>query len=243
MPLRTATWQDLLPASKVLAAAFESSELFGQYMHPYRKKYPDDLYLFFLNMLRSDYYSGPDHHLIVTYNDDNTDKAGSITGVAHWTRKRAQKRSPGVYNQVGLKAIDVYNYLESFIYPNRAADQSKLDVLDRMEPFTEHHWTGTRAEVWYLAIIGVDPSAERRGYGKALVKYGFDLAKAEGVGCSVIAAPGRANFYEACGFDVNVGTTADEGGEENPLGHAEIATIHFWDNGIEPKGVKKYGEK
>ncbi len=224
--------------ASILAAAFKDSGLFGEYMHPHRAQYPDDMTYFFLRMLRADYYSGSDHRLIVT-----TGPEEQVTGAAHWIRKRAHSRSPGIYNQVMINAVNAYNAVETLIYPNRAADTSKLDVLDHMEPFTHHHWTGTRAESWYLAIIGVDPNAEKRGYGKQLVKYGFDQAAQEGAGCSVIAAPGRASFYVACGYDVEVGTTADEGGDENPLGKAEVATIHFWDNGIEPKGIKKYGEK
>ena len=240
MPVREATWTDLLPASHILAAAFKDSELFGQYMHPYSKQYPDDMYLFFLHQLRCDYYSGPDHRLVVTYKDTLD---VSPTGVAHWMRKRAKPQSPNLYEKAMLKATQAYNYAESFAYPNRAAEPKKLRVLESMEPFTKHHWSGTRAESWYLSLIGVDPAAERRGYGKELVKFGFELAKEDGVGCSVIAAPGRASFYEKCGFDVNVGTTADEGGQENPLSHIEVATIHFWDNGMEPKGIRKYGEK
>src|SRR5207247_1392037 len=148
--------------------------------------------------LRLDYYGGADHRLIVTYKTENGEDV--VTGAAHWVRKRASPRTPGLYNQVMQSSTKAYNYAESLIYPNRAADPSTFDVLDRMEPFTAHHWTGTRAEGWYLSLIGVDPNAEKRGYGRQLVKYGFDRAKEDGVGCSVIAAPGRANFYRACGY-------------------------------------------
>lgn len=242
MPHREATWQDLLPASKVLAAGFKDSELFGQYMHPHRDQYSEDMYLTFLHVLRTDYYGGPDHRIIVTYSD-LPNETGQVTGCAHWIRKRATKRSPGLYNALLSQAMTGYNYAESLLYPNRAADPAHLDVLDHMEPFTAFHWTGTRSESWYLSLIAVDPSAQGRGYGKELVKYGFEVAKAEGgVGCSVIAAPGRASFYEQCGFDVVVGTTSDYGGDDNPLRAIETATIHFWDNGVEPKGILKYGE-
>lgn len=239
MPHREATWADLVPASKALAAGFENSELFGKYIHPYKDKYPNDMYLHFLRELRADYVAGPDHKVVVTY-DATTNK---ITGCAGWIRKRATKPNPGIYYSVLSQAVSAYNYLESFIYPNRAAEPSRVNVLDRMEPYTEHHWSGTRAESWYLAYIAVDPKAERKGYGKELVKYGMDLARAEGVGSSVIAAAGRATFYEACGYDKQVGTTSDHGGEDNPLYNVETGTVHFWDNGIEPKGIKAYGKK
>ncbi|KAK5172510.1 uncharacterized protein LTR77_002630 [Saxophila tyrrhenica] len=241
MPLREMRWEDIPQASRVLAAAFFDTGLFGSYMHPHRDKYPDDMSLFYLHALRTEYYSGPDHRSIVTYTSDPAGK-DTITGVAHWVRRRAKPSPPGLYHQVMLNTVTAYNYMESFLYPNRAANPTHLDVLSRMGPFVDHHWSGTRSENWYLSRIGVSPPAERRGYGKQMVQYGFDLARAEGVGCSVIAAPGRESWYVALGYDVKVGTTGDFGGEENPLVGVEVATIHFWDNGVEVEGVKGYGE-
>jgi GNAT superfamily N-acetyltransferase len=240
MPLREATWKDLIPASKVLAKAFAKSGLFSIYMHPYQDQYPDDPYLYWLHDLRADYFAGPDHRIIVTFKDETDTR---ITGAAVWIRKRSKPQSPGIHNEVMTKAMHAYNYLESFIYPNRAAEPSRLDFLDRTEPYSHHHWTGTRADSWYLSRIGVDPTAEKRGYGRQMVKYGFDLAKEEGIGCSVIAAPGKESFYHACGFDVDVGTTGDHVPDGHELKTVEVATIHFWDNGIDPKGIKKYGEE
>ena len=242
MPLREATWGDLLPASKFLAAAFRGDSLFTECIHPYIDKYPDDMYLFFLRELRLDFYAGPDHHLVVTYKVDEDGSETCITGLAHWIRKRPDHPSLGLYNQTMAKAIGAFNYLESFIWPNRAMEPSRADILDRTMPFTEHHWSGTRSESWYLALIGVDPAHEKQGYGRQLVNWAFERAKEEGVTCSVISADGKTNFYHSCGFDVDVGKASDEGGEGNPLREVKGGTIHFWDNGRKPEGIKKYGE-
>lgn len=242
MSLRPASYADLAPAAKVLAAAFKDESCFGQFMHPYREQYPDGMYLNFLRMLRKDYYHGPDHHVIVTYSSGVDGKEDRVTGVAHWYRRRAGSPKPSLYNQAILKSVEAYNYLETFVYPDRAADPTRLDVLEKMDPFIEHHWTGTRAEGWYLSLIGVDPTAEKKGYGRALVKYGLDLAKRDGVVCSVIAGEGRDNFYRACGFDVFLGNVTDETGDQNPLVGVAGGNIFFWDNGIKPDGIKKYGE-
>ena len=93
-------------------------------------------------------------------------------------------------------------------------------------------------------ILGVDPKQGGHGYGKLLTKYGFELAKAEDVGASVISAQDRESFYTVNGFDVTVGTVRDFGGEENPfVSRPELGgTLHFWDGGKEPVGVKGYGQ-
>ena len=74
------------------------------------------------------------------------------------------------------------------------------------------------------------------------MKYGFDRAKEEGVGCSVISSAGRENFYRACGYDVNVGRAGDFGGEKNPLHNVEGGAVLFWDNGRSLEGVESYVE-
>ena len=54
----------------------------------------------------------------------------------------------------------------------------------------------------------------------------------------------RESFYTALGFDVTVGTVRDFGGEENPfVARTELGgTVHFWDGGKVPEGLKGYGQ-
>lgn len=226
MSLRPATYADHLPASALLAKAFKDEETIGGYIHPHRSDYPDDMYLFFLRALRISYYGGgEDNHLMVTI-DNST---GRVTGFAHWIRKRKDKAKPSLYTKSLVKFVEAYNYFESLIYPNRAADPSRINLPAVVEPFIEHHWSGTRAESWYLALLGVDPACEKQGYGRQLVSYGFKKAREEGLGCSVVSSSGRERFYRCCGFDTVVGRVADEGGDKNPLRDVEGGTIFFWD--------------
>lgn len=238
--IRPPTYADLVPAAKCLAAAFKDEPLHAEVMHPNRNKYPDDMYLFFLYNLRIQYVSGPDVRMFVS---TTTDEKGHevVTGLSHWRRVRAKPRQ-SLYTAAMVKAVETYNYLESFVYPNRAIEPSKAGVLAQMGPFVAHHWTGTRAEVWDLSTLGVSPTYGRQGVGRELVKWGFEQAKKDGVGCSVISSVGKEKFYQHCGFDVVAGQVRDHGGEANPGRDVPGGTIHFWDNGVEPKGVKNYGE-
>lgn len=241
MPIRPATYNDLLPASKFLARAFQDEDLFGQYMHPHRKEYPDDMYLAFLNKLRLGWASGPQNHFLVSYNLGSNGQE-ILTGIARWQRMSA-KSSTSLSTNAALNAMKAYIWLESFIYPNRAADPSRTGILNGIGPFVAHFWSGSRSGVWDLDFLGVDPDQGRQGFGQELVAWGFEQAKKEGVGCSVISSAGKERFYQSCGFDVIAGTVRDFGGEENPIKREGIkgGTILFWDNG-EPKGLKGYGE-
>lgn len=225
-----------------MAAAFADEELFGGVLHPHRRDYPEDMYLFFLRLLRVTYYASPDDHIMLSTTSDPQTGAEAIAGVAIWTRKRAVKRYPSLANQAMAKAMQSYNAAEALVWPNRAADPSKADVLDRVEPFTKHHWTGSRAESWYLNLLGVDPAYGGKGAGRELVQWGFARAREESVGCSVIAAVGKERFYERCGFDVTVGKASDFGGEKNPLRDVKGGTIQFWDGGRPVQGIQAYEE-
>ncbi|CAK3977614.1 hypothetical protein MYCGRDRAFT_49004 [Lecanosticta acicola] len=244
MPVRPATYADLLPASKFLAKAFEDEYLFGEYMHPHRKEYPGDFYLTFLrNFLRIPYVSGAMDAILVSYKE-NEQGQEQVTGIAVWKRNSAHPGSKSLFATAKIRAMEWYNnYFEPFLCPNRAIDPSRQSILGDNWPFIQHHWTGSRAEVWDLALLGVDPSQGGQGFGKELVSWGLEKAKGEGVGCSVVSAEGKEGFYERCGFTI-VGTVRDEGGDENPMNRHKIrgGTILFWDNGRDLSGVKKYGE-
>jgi GNAT superfamily N-acetyltransferase len=241
MSIRLATYDDLLPASKAMAAAFEDNDLFDYYMHPKRKDYPEDFYLYFLRQLRIAYVSGPRDKILVAYKPGENGEGEIITGVAHWIRMTANP-SKSLYTLASIRLMHAYNYLESLAYPNRAADPSRLGLLRESAPYFSYRWTGTRGEVWMLSHLAIDPKFEGQGVGRSLVNWGFDQARKEAIGCTVISAAGKAGFYRKCGFDVDDGNVNDHTPPDHPLRRIPGGSVHFWDNGIPPQGVKKYGE-
>ena len=100
-------------------------------MHPYLDRFPYDMYLHFLRDLRIAYVSGPDHHLFVSYAIDDRTGQERLTGLAHWRRNRLLPPSASRTTAVQIRAMEWYNYVESFVYPNRAAEPSRMDVLER----------------------------------------------------------------------------------------------------------------
>ena len=263
MPTRLATWSDLLPASKLLAEAFHDDHLFGQFVHPRRNDFPNDVYLYWLRFLREVYYTEPGEYLVVSYktNNNNNDTTTTetttpsspekqdqqhqtITGIAHWIRNHSHPPPTSTLSKIRLKAIETYNALSQIPHPNRALDKSHDAILPLGNPFFAHHWSGSRADSWHLSLLGVAPAFGKNGYGRALVGWGFERSRREGVSCSVISVVGQEGFYRACGFDRVVGTTNDEGGEGNAWRAAglEAAPIMFCDHGVEPRGLKGFGE-
>lgn len=75
-----------------------------------------------------------------------------------------------------------------------------------------------RAEVapgphWYLAGIGVDPSAQRRGIGTALLRPGIEGARRDGVRAVLLTNSERnLTFYERSGFRIVAEGETPEGG-------------------------------
>jgi ribosomal protein S18 acetylase RimI-like enzyme len=263
MPTRRATWSDLLPASKILAEAFHDDYLFGDFIHPRRTEFSDDVYLYWLRFLREVYYTEPGEYLVVSYqeannNNDNDKENNSpeleqnqqqqqnqtITGIAHWIRNHSTPPPTPWPSQLALKATETYNKLENLYWPNRALSKSHDAILPLGNPFFAHHWSGSRADSWHLSILGVSPEYGGQGYGRSLVAWGFERSLREAVSCSVISVPGQEGFYRVCGFDRVVGTTNDEGGEGNAWRKAgiEASTIMFCDHGVEPSGLRGFGE-
>lgn len=118
--------------------------------------------------------------------------------------------------------------LSSWIWPNRAADPSRLGLLEGSWPFIRHLWTGERKKCWDLHILAVDPQYGGRGAGRQLVKWGLDRAEHEGVAASVKMAPGKEKFYEFCGFDSGLVGNCGQG-EGNPMAVVEGGNIYFRD--------------
>ncbi|KAK4962549.1 hypothetical protein LTR10_000175 [Elasticomyces elasticus] len=215
MPIRPLTYPDISPVARLLAAAFKETAITGQFCHPYREQYPEGMYLLFLRHVREQYRkASPENVLLVSC---PAGKEQTVTGFAHWYRKRPVPLTRAWPNYLSIKAVQTYNYLESLIYPNRALDPERFAALRGIDPFISHHWTGSRADVWHLELLGVAPAYGGRGIGGELIAWGFEKAGSESLGCSVSAAVGTEGFYRRNGFVVEAGNVKDEGGEANPF--------------------------
>src|SRR5690349_6659896 len=87
----------------------------------------------------------------------------------------------------------------AFLSYGRAVEQMRAEVADGPH--------------WYLAGIGVDPSAQRQGVGAALLRPGLEAAERAGLPAALLTN-NEANlaFYESHGFGVvRQGRTPEDG--------------------------------
>lgn len=108
---------------------------------------------------------------------------------------------------------------------NRALDPTKRNVLEESMPYSEHLWTGARANNWYLSLCGTHTDYQGKGIGRELVAWGLDRARKENVHASVISSAGNDAFYLRCGFDEVVGNATT--GEGNPISGVSGGSVLF----------------
>jgi len=125
--------------------------------------------------------------------------------------------------------------------PNRAASATNEDIIEQSYHYLDHIWTGPRAESWYLECLAVHPKYQSRGHGRALVSWGLEKAQEEGIACSVIAAEGKEQFYQNCGYDSGPVGRGGEG-EGNPLKEVEGGIVFFKDRANVKVKARQPGE-
>lgn len=172
---------------------------------------------YFRNRFLKTVHVASHQHVVTCQSIDGRDV---ITGYAEWLRKRTGDKE-NIADSTTAGEIGVRTRLHGHqidktadASDNRAADPAYADVFERASVFTHGYWTGARAESWYLDLLMVDPSHQRKGFGRALVQYGLALADTEGVCASLIASEAGDGLYASCGFKA-VGRMQE--GEGNPL--------------------------
>ncbi|KAF1812929.1 hypothetical protein P152DRAFT_396460 [Eremomyces bilateralis CBS 781.70] len=236
--LRPARRSEQPTLANVYARGFWKDVLFGDYIHPYREKYPADNDLYWLRRMQVEWWDWTHRFIVSTVNDEKIGKE-IVTGVAHWARlgpEGAKKYGLRWWDprRIILPLSHLYTSITSCFFPNRAAHPDLEDVIERAYPFI-NPWTGSREESWYLEWLAVAPEYHGQGHGRALVQWGLDRAKEENICASVIAAYGKEKFYENCGFNNTAGTAGQ--GEGNPLADTPGGVVYFRDVPWESNGL------
>jgi ribosomal protein S18 acetylase RimI-like enzyme len=116
--------------------------------------------------------------------------AGELLGAARWLPPgRPSMRVGPTLRALLTTPLRLGTATAPFLAYGRAVETLRLEVAPRAH--------------WYLAGIGVDPAAQRRGVGGALLRPGIDAASSAGV-AAVLLTNNEANlpFYEEHGFRV-----------------------------------------
>ncbi|KIX01114.1 uncharacterized protein Z518_10180 [Rhinocladiella mackenziei CBS 650.93] len=245
--IRRARFSDLRCAARICRLAFWDDVLFGRLIHPYRAKYPFDVDKYWYRRFVVDFWKWNDVFLVATETVDVDDSRNPspgiatqreiITGFAHWSRIGPSRRKNYAagwdlawwdLRRLLSPLTSVSMRILNFFSPNRAASPTDEDIIEQSYHYLDHIWLGPRAESWYLECLAVDPAYQNQGAGRALVAWGLEQARKEGIATSVIAADGKERFYQNCGFDIGpVGRSGE--GEGNPLRKAPGGLVFFKD--------------
>ncbi len=144
--------------------------------------------------------------------------AGALDGVAlwlppnaKWTRENIE--ASGMHQMATLIGDDAY--------------QRYREVVGREWQARERDMTGT---CWYLFLLGVEPSSQRRGLGGAMMRPVLERAGVEQVACYLETENQRnVAFYLKQGFEMIVN------GEE-----AGASGVRFWTFRRTPKRVEAF---
>lgn len=116
-----------------------------------------------------------------------------------------------------MPLVKTLHSISTTFRPNRASNSnpSLRDPLPSAHHFFDHHWSGTRANSIYLDLLAIDTRYRGEGHAKALVHWGLDRAREEGVCASVVSSGALYPFFLKMGFVHEVGTVTE--GKGNPL--------------------------
>ena len=210
--LRPAMLSDLTSIAQVWSRAFFDDEIIGHMMHPFRNKYPDDIYWFLLRGIRERFFDWRHQFLVVTATEDGTSR---VVGAADWRRlgnggKKMDLAWWDPRNAIS-PLLHTYHNISLYFFPNRAADPSRASFLDTAVAKSEKYWTGERAECWDLHVCGVDPEFQGKGVGKLLATWGVKEAEKEGdiVCASVLCGEKNRGFYGKAGLVTQIGGSGE----------------------------------
>jgi GNAT superfamily N-acetyltransferase len=141
---------------------------------------------------------------------------GQVAGVATWKVPTPLRRSETLAELVYRKGIEYKDALEDWLFPSWWYIHSRRDLFSNAqdECMDKYLGKGNIDEMWYLAILCVNPKFQRRGVGAALVDWGLTHARARGEKAYLEASPFGKPLYIKKGFKVVGDLVVGEGDDQ-----------------------------
>ncbi|KAK0671716.1 hypothetical protein QBC41DRAFT_384847 [Cercophora samala] len=126
--------------------------------------------------------------------DTREDGSEQIVGYAQWETPESLPPASTGPKPADETEVDV---------PPPSLDQDALREAYRVMEVVTEQTLGKEghSQMWYLMILGVDPTQKRRGIGKMLVKHGLEQAAREKRDAFLIATPEGKYLYSSLGFE------------------------------------------
>ena len=199
--IRRATLTDVPQLAEVFAAGFMDDDVFGRFMHPKRKEFPED-WLRWWNKEISKHIIDPAGLSFVGVDSQGTVKACCLMKKLGNASQRIAAEGV-VARKLEQVSGMAQNAWDSATFTSRTADPEAIATFEKSWNDIEHYFTGPRAQTWFIELFCVHPEVQRGGgFGRDLIRNAIELGKNENprVPVAVIASEIGDGFYEKYGF-------------------------------------------
>lgn len=198
--IRQAALADIPQMADVFAAGFIDDDVFGRFMHPKRREYPQDWLRYWTWDLRK-HFADPAALCFV-----HLDEAETVKGCCMMRRMGKGGDTIAATESWSHKAErylgSLWTRWDDLTFTDRSADKRNMEIFDKNWDDIKHHWEGPREESWLIEMLCIHPDAQKAGYGRGLIQNAIQVCKSEdpAVPLSVIASEIGDAFYEKQGF-------------------------------------------
>ena len=197
--VQQATLADVREMANVVSAGFMDDDVFGRFMHPKRKEYPDDWQCSWQREIRR-HLAGPATRNYVGVDDSS----GRIAGFCLVKRlgAGASKLPRSLFQSFQGALMSSQNLWIDYTWTDRSADADAVTKFDNNWNDIEHNFSGPRKECWLIDVLCVHPDFQHRGIGRSLAMKAVELGEGEDpmVPVAVIASATGDRFYNKLGF-------------------------------------------
>jgi GNAT superfamily N-acetyltransferase len=210
--IREATLDDAPQMAEVFAKGFINDDVFGRFMHPHRREYPDDWLQHWTRDMR--------HHIIDPSGRCfvRTDEAGAVRGCVLMRRLGSGGQvlvaKETLVHATERKICEAQDRASGLVWEDKSADKEAMAAFDENWDDIKHHFTGSRTECWLIELLCIHPDVQKGGYGRAMINKAIEVCKGERspTPLAVITSEIGDAFYEKMGFQeigrANVGGLA-----------------------------------
>ena len=221
MLVRPAESRDLSALATIATDAMFDDEL-TQVLAPYRRKHPESLRQGILRRAKKRFYSGNLMLAAVSDKDDpwwngHDQVLGYLSARSTKQDEHQAKHSWFSWNALELQLLRLEDLIVWYTFADRSisrpAWQNFFNNIAGRGPVADV------SEYWDVDHLSVDPVHQRKGIGKALIKYVQDVASQDDLPIVLVASKQGYPMYQKLGF-------VDKGPFE--LGAGQVSEAMIW---------------
>jgi GNAT superfamily N-acetyltransferase len=199
--VREAAFAELGQMADVVSKGFLDDDVFGRFMHPKRREFPNDWYFFWVKEIRTRLVDPS--HLIFVRPDAASGKVAAFCVMKRIGESEDKRATSESLAEKGRRLIvQGQNQWSNWTWTDRTADPEAIAKFDSNWDDIAHYFTGPRKECWMIDILCVHPEFQKKGFGRDLILNAIEVCRSEEpmVPLAVIASEIGDGFYEKQGF-------------------------------------------